>query len=175
MVYNVKTINQTIMKRNYIVTLIVIILVLLGIWLVFFRGNQATAPETTNNDSQELPTDDPNQPIPEGSATNQLANGDAIAVLDQTAGNYVTVDNYVLSQPGFIVIKAAGSGNIVGQSGLLNAGRGQDLEINVRIAAGQSYIAELHFDDGDRHFHAATDLAVMSGDKSVSTTFRVAN
>lgn len=160
----------------------IIILVILGgvlLWWFLFTGNEATAPtEDTNQEIPEiLPQDDPNQPIPAGSATNQLPNTDGLAVLAQRAGNYVTVDNYVLSQAGFIVIhstNADGSaGAIVGQSGLLNAGRGQDLEINVNIAAGKNYIAMLHYDNGDRKFNASQDAAATSEGKAIMTTFRV--
>ncbi|HMR55497.1 MAG TPA: hypothetical protein PKD34_02825, partial [Candidatus Doudnabacteria bacterium] len=134
------------MNNKNIWIAIAVILGVILVWWFVTQGNEATAPTNSDGTSmEEVPMDDPTEPIPEGSATNQLPNGDAVAVSNQTAGSFVTVDNFVLSEPGFIVIHEANAdgsaGRIVGQSGLLNAGRGQDLELNVSIAAGKSYVA----------------------------------
>ncbi|HMQ01661.1 MAG TPA: hypothetical protein PKD79_01160 [Candidatus Doudnabacteria bacterium] len=163
-------------KQIWIITIAIIVFGL-GLWWLIYGGQEATAPATMNDELSELPTDDPNVPIPEGSATNQLANGDAIVVTTQSAGSFVNIDNYVLSQNGFIVIheaRADGSaGNIVGNSGYLSAGRGQDLEFNLNLVAGRSYVAMLHADNGDRTFNASVDLPILENNRPVMTLFRV--
>ena len=164
-------------NKNIWIAIAVILGVVLVCWFVT-QGNEATAPTNTNDsNTEEVPMDDPNQPIPEGSATNQLPNGDAVAVSSQSAGSFVTVDNFVLSRPGFIVIHEANAdgsaGRIIGQSGLLTNNRGQDLELNVNISSGKTYIAMLHYDDGDGRFSATTDLPVMSEGSAVMTSFEV--
>lgn len=169
------------MKKKQIWIIILVVIAGLLVWWLFFTGNEATAPtdEQANSEITEpLPGDDPNQEIPEGSATNQLpANGDALAVLAQQAGAYVTVDNYVLSKAGYIVIHSVNSdgsaGPIIGQSGLLSAGRGQDLEINATIQAGRSYVAMLHYDNGDKKFDANQDAAALDEGKPIMITFKV--
>lgn len=169
------------MKKKQIWIIIGIVIAGLLIWWLFFTGNQATAPsdgQNTSQTEQPLPGDDPTQEIPEGSATNQLpGNTDALAVLAQQAGDYITIDNYVLSKAGYIVVHSVNSdgsaGTIIGQSGLLNAGRGQDLEINVDVAAGKSYIAMLHYDNGDKKFDANQDAAALNEGKPIMTTFKV--
>ena len=166
------------MKKKQIWIIVAIILGALLVWWLFFSGNQATAPSEPNTEmSEELPGDDPTQPIPAGSATNQLPNSDDIAVLDQQAGSYVTIDNYVLSQPGYVVIHATNSdgsaGAIIGQSGLLQAGPGQDLEIKAAIVAGKTYAAMLHYDDGDKKFVTSSDAPATSEGKPIMTAFDV--
>lgn len=167
------------MKNKYLAIIVIVVLAALLVWWFLTSGNEATAPTQTNDNQavEELPQDDPTQPIPEGSATNQLPNTDGLAVLAQQAGNYVTVDNYVLSKAGFIVIHSANAdgsaGAVVGQSGALNAGRGQDLEINAKIEAGKTYVAMLHYDNGDRKFNAAQDAAATSEGGAIMTSFKV--
>lgn len=159
---------------------IIVLLVLLGVvtWWFMAKNNEVNevAESNTQQTTDELPTDDPTQPIPEGSATNQLpANTDAIAALDQVAGTSVTIDNYVISQPGYIVIHEVASngsaGAIIGQSGLLAAGRGQDLEVRANISANKSYIAMLHYDNGDKKFNASQDQPAMNGSNMITAKF----
>lgn len=169
------------MKKKQIWLIIVVVVAGLLVWWLFFTGNQATAPTDEQNNSQTeqpLPGDDRSEAIPEGSATNQLpGNTDALAVLAQQAGDYITIDNYVFSKAGYIVIHSINSdgsaGAIIGKSGLLNAGRGQDLEINVNVSAGKSYIAMLHYDNGDKKFDPNQDSAALNEGKPIMTTFKV--
>lgn len=169
------------MKKKQIWIIIGVVVAGLLVWWLFFTGNEATAPSNDSQDAQTeqpLPGDDRSEEIPEGSATNQLpANADALAVLAQQAGDFITVDNYVISKPGYIVIHSLNSdgsaGAIIGQSGLLNTGRGQDLEINVNVSAGKSYIAMLHYDNGDKKFNANQDSAALNEGKPIMATFKV--
>lgn len=166
------------MKKKQIWIIVGIIVAGVLVWWLFFASNKATAPDGSDNGetSEVLPQDDPNQPLPEGSATNQLPNGDGLAVLAQQAGSFVTVDNYKLSKPGFVVIHVANvedaPGAIIGKSGLLQAGSGQDLEITAKIETGKTYIAMLHYDNGDKKFDATTDLAATSKDQAIMVTFQ---
>lgn len=166
------------MKKKQIWIIVAIIVAGVLVWWFFFGSNQATAPDGSSNGevSEILPQDDSNQPLPEGSATNQLPNADGLAVLAQQAGNFVTVDNYKLSKPGFVVIHVANvedaPGAIIGKSGLLQAGSGQDLEINAKIEAGKTYIGMLHYDNGDKKFDATTDTAATSEGEAIMVSFQ---
>lgn len=163
------------MKQKQVWIIVIILILVALIWWIFFSGNQVTAPEVPNGMNDELPTDDPNQEIPEGSATNQPSGNNAVVVLDQPASDFVTIDNYVLSGAGFVVIHEANTngslGKIVGQSGLLAAGRGQDLELNIKLVSGKKYVAQLYLDNGDKKFNPSTDTAIPNNGSTISANF----
>lgn len=168
------------MKQKHIWAGVIAILVILGVWWMLGRGNEAAAPETndTVNNEQNEATDNVPEPGTDGTATNQLpTTNDAIAVSDQTSGSSITIDNYVLNKAGFIEIHEVTSegapGTIVGQSGYLVAGRGQDLEVNAKVVAGRDYIAMIHIDNGDKKFNPTQDLAAVSGGDTVMVTFKI--
>lgn len=165
------------MKPKQYISIIIIILVLIaGYWLLT-RGKKASAPSDTNTPQNQ--TNPENSSTTPGTATNQLTSDDAVAISNQGVGSSITIDNYVLSKPGFIAIYEKGAdgkaGKLVGQSGLLKAGKGQDLEVNAAIANGKSYIAELYFDNGDKKFSASSDQLVVSGGNTVMTNFMIGN
>lgn len=170
------TINYKFMKQKHVLLGIVAILILVGIWFWMGRGNEASAPEKEVDNIEEQQRD-ADTVIPDDAATNQLKSDDAVAVSDQAAGSSVTIDNFVLSKPGFIVIHEVTSegspGAIVGQSGWLAAGKGQDLEIMAKIIGGREYMAMVHADNGDKKFTANLDAAVKSEGQTVMATFSV--
>jgi hypothetical protein len=158
------------------IALVIILGVVLGWWLLT-QSHKATAPTRDGQTADEVPMDNSTPSIPKDSATNQLPNSDAISISTQSAGNLIIIDNFALSRPGFIVIYEANAdgsaGKIVGQSKLLTMKQGQDLELNVNISSGKTYIAKLYYDNGDGKFNATTDLPVKSEETPVMASFKV--
>ncbi len=168
------------MKQKYILAGIIVLAIVLFGWWWLGRSNEATAPETSTpmNQDQNEATDNVPEPGEDGTATNQLpTTNDAVAVSDQVSGTSITIDNYVLNKAGFIEIHEVTSENspgaIVGASGYLIAGRGQDLEVNAKVVAGREYMAMIHIDDGDKKFNATKDLPALSGGNTIISTFKI--
>lgn len=168
------------MKRNHIIAVVAAILVLLFAWWWMSLDNKAVAPETNNtiNNDQNEAEDNVPEAGTDGTATDQLpTTNDAVAVSDQANGGSVTIDNYVLNKPGYIVIHEVTSegapGTIVGQSGYLAEGRGQDLEVTAKIVAGKEYMAMIHVDNGDKRFNASQDSAALSDGKTIMANFKI--
>ena len=169
------------MKQKNLLIALAVVVILAGLWWWLGQGKQANAPEETNttpNADQNEATDNVPEPGADGTATNQLpTTNDAVAVSDQASGSSNTIDNYVLNKAGFIVIHEVTSenspGTIVGQSGLLKEGRGQDLEITAKVSAGKEYMAMIHVDNGDKKFSASQDSPAMSGGNMIIATFKI--
>lgn len=169
------------MKQKNLLIALAVVIILAGLWWWLGQGEKVAAPEETNstpNADQNEATDNVPEPGTDGTATNQLpTTNDAVAVSDQASGTSVTIDNYVLNKAGFIVIHEVTSenspGTIVGQSGFLKEGRGQDLEVNAKVSAGKEYMAMIHVDNGDKKFNANQDSPAMSGGNTIITTFKI--
>jgi hypothetical protein len=161
------------MKQNTGITIAAIIILLVAFYL-FTRNNRSNAPATV--DEQQTRDQATNTP-PTTPLTPTSLN--TLLISAQVAGSTTTVDNVVLAEPGFVVIHERMSdgeaGKIIGTSNLLSAGTKQDLEINVPLKAGLTYIAMLHKDNGDKKFSEATDEAIVGSDgMPVMKTFTVA-
>jgi hypothetical protein len=82
-----------------------------------------------------------------------------LVIFPQKTGTELTVNQYFLSKPGFVVlhkIKDDSPSDVMGTSALLEAGLGRDLKIKAALKAG-TYFALLYEDDGDKKFNIKKD------------------
>ena len=166
------------MNQKIIIAIVAVIVILLAVFL-YVSNNKAVAPEINTNTAQNSNTDLPPGDVPgDAPETNPtIPTSDTIAVSTQIPGDSVTIDNVFLSKPGFISIHEVNSkgqaGNIIGNSGLLNIGAKQDLEIKATLFPGAKYIAMVRVDNGDKKFNATQDEAVMKDGSSLMIMFSV--
>ncbi len=147
-------------KKVYIIVAILIIAALA--YLFFFTGNKATAPVTTDETSNTVIGENTEHPENvNGAAQSPLAaTKNTLAISTQESGSQITIDNYYLEKPGYIVIheiKNDSPGTVVGTSGLLKAGAGQDLTFQATLKPNTTYFALLYEDNGDKKFNLASD------------------
>ncbi len=152
------------MKQKHLVLLAAVIVIAIAGYFYINRNNEATAPDEANDNINVPATEgmENNIPVSENSNTaGNVPSTDTILLSAQTAGSSVTIDNFRLSEPGFISIERLdhpnSPGSSIGHSGYLKAGSGQDLEINATITAGETYFAVLYKDNGDKKFDPAVD------------------
>lgn len=167
------------MKQKIIIAIIAI-LIIVGAVAWYVSSNKAVAPETNTNTAQNTdgtplaPGDVPGD-APETNPT--IPTSDTIAVSTQIPGDYVTIDNVFLSQPGFIDIHESTSngqpGKSVGVSGLLGVGAKQDLEVKATIKPGAKYFAVIHVDDGDKKYNYPADAAATKNGLPLQIMFSV--
>lgn len=132
---------------NKLVPILILVLVVAG--AAFWYQGQRTKSTTTS-------------PLPAGrtdqTSGSVVEGGNAINVNKQEAGDLVTVDLTVLSEPGFVVIHKSTTdgkpGEVVGHSDYLTAGQHTDvaLELDTPSKAGGVYFAMLHGDNGDKDY-----------------------
>lgn len=158
------------MKQKRLALLLgIIILAVLVYW--FTQNHKASAPENGN-----APAEGTENTIPSSSNSNSNTSSsqvkDSVVMSEQTSGSSVTIDNFYLSKPGFIAIQDS-SGTVIGHSGLLQAGMGQDLEISAPVKTGRSYSAVIYVDDGNAKFNATEDQALTVNGSTLSSQFNV--
>lgn len=87
-----------------------------------------------------------------------LEGGNAINIEEQESGDIALVNLAVLDKAGFVVIHALTTdgkpGEVIGHSEILEKGQNENIEIEVdpTLKTGQSYLAMLHSDNGDKDF-----------------------
>lgn len=92
---------------------------------------------------------------------------DSISINNQAAGSTVNVASVFLSKPGFIAIHNTvngAPGAVIGYSALLPAGQSTNIlvTLSANMVVGSSYIAMLHFDNGDGVYTSVDeDLPVL--------------
>ncbi|MDQ3018336.1 MAG: hypothetical protein M3Q64_00475 [bacterium] len=162
------------MKQKTIYALIAIAVVAIGAYLYINSGNKAVAPENENTTGSSSSENNITQPTNTNVNTNSpavLPSKNSIVLSTQSAGTEVLVDNFYFEKPGFIAIREAKGdaiGNVIGFSGWLNSGPGQDLTFKVTLKAGVKYFAEMYEDNGDKKFSATTDKPVADSEVSFS-------
>lgn len=165
-------------KKIALFALIALIFALL-LFLWLRPDNTAVAPtEQDGTEQNQNNSQDPNENVE--TATNTLPpTKNSLLVSTQIAGEYVTIDNIYLEEPAFVVVHRANGNNpgeIIGNSGLIGVGSGQDIEISANIEAGKNYYAMLHKDNGDKKFNASTDEPLVGADgKPIMAMFQVSN
>ena len=89
--------------------------------------------------------------------------GDAVSVVDQSAGNSVVVKSVSLSKLGWVAVRA--NGWILGAQ-RLQAGTYSNVTVSLLRAtkAGNSYEVVLYYDNGDKVFNLHTDTIVTKAD-----------
>jgi hypothetical protein len=128
--------------------------------IVYMQSKTSTAPSSTDTPEVNVPENSDQTPV----ENQQLLPGTSnlINISDQEAGSSVVVDLVVFEKPGFIAVHEDNNGQpgkIVGTSFLVDAGTKQDVVIRAPVAAGKTYYAMLHLDDGDKKFDATKDAA----------------
>lgn len=154
------------MKQKLLYGLAAAILIAGGAYFLLNSGNKAEAPVSgTSNNSSDVPpitevvTDEGFIPTDTNYKTAPPTKN-TLVFSTQTAGSQVIVDNVYLEKPGFIVIhevKNDNPGTIVGSSGWLPSGPGQDISFKSTLKSGVTYFGLLYEDNGDKKFNSATD------------------
>lgn len=166
-------------KLGYIIIALIAIAAI--VYLFLHTGNKATAPVTNNEETNTVIGQNTEHPANvNGAAQSPLeaSTKNSIAVSEQDPGTEITIDNFYLEKPGFIVIKELKNGTpgtIVGASGLLKAGAGQDLTFKADLKNG-TYIATMYLDNGDKKFNVTTDnisMVLVDGKEQSGTKFNV--
>lgn len=151
------------MKQKNLLIALAVLIVLIGGYFLLNRNNEVVAPETeqtnntgSNTNDEDIPRDTTNTNSPASIPTKNT-----LVIGQQSAGTSINIDNVYLEKPGFIVIHAIkddAPSTVVGSSGWLNAGPGQDISFRANLKAGTTYFALLYSDDGDKKFNIVTDL-----------------
>ena len=101
-----------------------------------------------------------------------------ISVDTQKPGSLVVVSSITLEAKGFVVIHEVLDGKpaaVIGSSALLSKGQLANVQVAVKslLQNGKSYIAMLHYDNGDGVFDLATDAPFLGTTDIVMTEFTV--
>ena len=169
------------MKQKIGYIIIAVIVVAVALYLFLNTGNKATAPVTNNEETNTVIGEQTENPANvNGAAQSPLeaSTKNSISVSTQEPGTEITIDNFYLEKPGFIVIHESKNdtpGTVVGNSGLLKAGAGQDLTFKANLKPG-SYFATLYTDNGDSKFNVTTDnisMLTKDGQTQSGTKFEV--
>lgn len=149
-----------------------LILVAAGGYVWYTNMQQAKNPQQveTSTTSQEAT-----------SPSTLLEGGNAIMVEEQAAGDIAYIDLAVLEEPGFVVVYAVNAdgsqGELVGHSDYYQKGQSEDVpvEIDPAMKTGETYIAILHGDDGDKDFGSGVEDKPLKDEdgKEVSMKFKV--
>ncbi len=151
------------MKQKLVYIILGIIVVAAVVYLFLNTGKKATAPVTNDeNSNTEIGANTEHPANVNGAAQNPLnaSTKNTLAISTQESGSQITIDNFYLEKPGFIVIHAITNdspGTVVGTSGLLKAGAGQDLTFKATLKPHSTYFALLYEDNGDKKFDITTD------------------
>ncbi|MEZ4180484.1 MAG: hypothetical protein R3B41_03180 [Candidatus Doudnabacteria bacterium] len=173
------------MKNKHYWAIAIIILVLLGGYWLLTQNKQAGAPENSDipglEGQENFESQDQTSENGQSTATNQLPTStSALAISTQIAGGSITIDNFYLDEPGFIVIHQLNNdgslGAIIGKSGYLGQGSGQDLLITAKVSAEQQYTGVIYKDNGDKSFNSNSDNPVLQPTgKPIMNNFQVGN
>lgn len=134
-------------KLFYLVLLTVLIVI--GAWWYINNG------ASLNLSSTPAPSEKMQETTSSGAT---MEGGNALNIEEQTAGEIVEVALAVLDSPGFIEFL---KGDVsVGHSDYLHAGQHEELEIEIKVEMkeGETYVAYLRKDDGDKKFDAVKDV-----------------
>jgi len=107
----------------------------------------------------------------------EVSGQNAVAVLDQPAGNMVIVTMATLSRPGWVVVQEEGVAGMPGR--VLGAHRYDsgihlaEVELLKSTEAGKTYYVGLYVDDGDRAFSLENDAPIKGSDgKIIEDSFK---
>jgi hypothetical protein len=153
------------MKKAYYPAILAIIVLAIG--AIIFWKRPAPAPSPT-------PSVNVNQPVPSVHAPIRFTGQAAIEIpATVPAGDSLTFDKVMMPAKGFVVVKDKSGKKIIGASNLLIFPETRDFKTAIAVKAGQSYIAELHGDDGDGLFDPKTDPPFIINDKTITASFKV--
>ncbi len=151
------------MKQKLVYIVIAIVVTAILLYAFLNTGNEANAPVINEgNTNTQIGVNTENPANVNGAAQSPLeaSKKNLVRVSAQEPGTQVTIDNYYLEKPGFIVIHESENdlpGKIVASSGHLGAGPGQDLIFKANLKPKTIYNAIIYEDNGDKKFDAATD------------------
>lgn len=103
------------------------------------------------------------------------AGGEAVAVVDQSAGSIVKVASVTLAQTGWVAVRD-NKGWVLGAR-RFEAGTNTDVEVVLQrnTVAGEKYQVLLYSDDGDKEYDLHKDSLIMNADASVTGATFTAN
>lgn len=138
---------------------VAIVVVILGWWLftkkpVAGQGNTPTATTTTNGGQKGGTT------TQSGAVTTPAA-GEALSVVDQAAGDSVTIASMTLTKPSWIAVQDK-RGWILGAGWFPAGATSGSVPLLRATLAGETYTALVYVDDGDKTFDFKKD-AIVSG------------
>jgi len=148
------------------VGVVVLLAILVGLWFLF-RGSGTN--ESVTQPNVEIPEEETSVPDSAGGAVVQQpttqANGEAVSVSSQSAGDSVLVSSATVSAPSWIAVREEGW--------ILGAGRVDESVENKLVPllrateAGKTYEVVMYIDDGDLQFDHLSDALV----EGVSASF----
>lgn len=106
-------------------------------------------------------------PVPTSNNSGVPSKGNSILAKNQTGAETIVIDSAALEKDGFVVIHTATKdgkpGEVVGHSELLKKGESKNIEILLDESSkkGESYIAMLHFDEGDGDYGDEDEASVL--------------
>jgi len=145
------------MRNKYLLIIIAIIVIIVA---VIIWNQQKKAPNQT-----ALPAASVNTEI---KFTGQAAIEISAVV---TAGDSLTFSKVLMPGNGFVAVKDK-NGKIIGASNLLIFPETRNFKTAIAVKAGQTYVAELHGDNGDGLFDPNTDPPFVVEGKTVTATFK---
>jgi hypothetical protein len=171
-------------ERTYQVTVGVLILIILFLGYLLYKGNAAArmgVQASTTSETSDMGTtansqlDNTSGATAGSSSTAVSSSGsESVMVADQPAGTSVAVSSVTLSQPGWVAVRDT-SGRTLGAA-WFDAGTHTGVVVPLLRATtvGQSYQALLYADNGDHQFDLHSDALITNADGSVAgTTFNV--
>lgn len=173
--------------RNWIITgVIVILIVLLGWWLVarnrsaspVMNGNEATTTQASSG-SNSMTHTDTNTSVGGNSSSAPLpvatAAGETISVSDQPAGSFVMIASVKVTKPSWVVVKDT-KGWILGAARVDTSAEAVQVPLLRNTETGQNYQALIYVDDGDKQFDFHKDMLVTNSEGApVAATFSALN
>ncbi|RJQ34237.1 hypothetical protein C4568_02725 [Candidatus Parcubacteria bacterium] len=162
-------------ERIYQVVIgVLVLVVLVGGWMMIAgkRAKPSTtmAPVSTTEEKEEVSGEEKSDAKPSEAASpaapSKPASGEAVKVVDQTAGKMVAVESVTLKNRGWVAIEDDKEW-ILGAA-RLEAGTHEDVEVELLRATvkGGTYKAILFVDDGDGKFDMHKDTVIKNSDGS---------
>ncbi len=149
--------------NNWILIGVVAVAVILGGWWIMSRDASST-----NENEEEETVDTSSVPIDLSSTPSTTSDDESVSVVDQPAGETVTVSSANFTESGWIAIRDD-------RGWILGAGRfatGAHSNVSVELlrgtTAGERYQVLLYIDDGDGVFDLDKEILVTRSDGSVA-------
>lgn len=162
---------------NRVIAVIVLLLIFIGGWWLIARNavsskvvadKGAMTDDSGKKSDVTTDTSSAKGDSMKEESKSMTATTEMVSVLDQPAGNSVTVSSATLAQDGWLAVRDS-EGRVLGAA-RLDAGTASDVMVELLRAteAGQHYQVLVYVDDGDKEFDLKKDTLVMKADGSVA-------
>lgn len=145
-------------RMMIVIGVVVLIILILGGWL-FFGGKSSD-----DGDDRGARMEESDESIPESAGDavvvqpTTAANGEALVVSNQSAGNTVLVTSAVVNAPSWITVREEGW--ILGAARIEESGTNIVVPLLRGTEAGNNYEVVIYVDNGDRQFDHLSDVLV---------------